>query len=236
MALINCPECKKQVSEQARNCPNCGYPFRRGETVALKKSQNKSSRLAWVILIFFAFWVIGMCSSDSDETAPAESKSKAEQLNKPEADPTPKQGVIFQSAAVFRQTFNTQSKKLNFDYRLERFKVTEGEVQNTFTIKLAHELMLLGVVSKRNSGVKEVMLIMGAGASAVDFLGLVAVLIASAEPNLSADERGKVLDDLGVFNSTSEELQDFNKSIQRNGIKYGFMANDVTGISFWISK
>lgn len=26
MALINCPECGKQISDKAANCPNCGYP------------------------------------------------------------------------------------------------------------------------------------------------------------------------------------------------------------------
>ena len=25
MALINCPECGKQVSDQAQSCPECGY-------------------------------------------------------------------------------------------------------------------------------------------------------------------------------------------------------------------
>lgn len=27
MALITCPECGKQISERATNCPNCGYPL-----------------------------------------------------------------------------------------------------------------------------------------------------------------------------------------------------------------
>lgn len=27
MALINCPECNKQVSDKASSCPNCGYPI-----------------------------------------------------------------------------------------------------------------------------------------------------------------------------------------------------------------
>jgi len=28
MALINCPECEREVSEQASACPHCGYPIR----------------------------------------------------------------------------------------------------------------------------------------------------------------------------------------------------------------
>lgn len=27
MALINCPECNKEISDKANNCPNCGYPI-----------------------------------------------------------------------------------------------------------------------------------------------------------------------------------------------------------------
>ena len=27
MALINCPDCKRQVSDQAQACPNCGHPI-----------------------------------------------------------------------------------------------------------------------------------------------------------------------------------------------------------------
>ena len=29
MALINCPECGKEVSDQAISCPNCGYVFKK---------------------------------------------------------------------------------------------------------------------------------------------------------------------------------------------------------------
>lgn len=27
MALIKCPECNKEISDKAVNCPNCGYPI-----------------------------------------------------------------------------------------------------------------------------------------------------------------------------------------------------------------
>ena len=27
MALINCPECKREISDTARSCPHCGYSF-----------------------------------------------------------------------------------------------------------------------------------------------------------------------------------------------------------------
>lgn len=29
MALINCPECGKEISDQAETCPNCGIALKR---------------------------------------------------------------------------------------------------------------------------------------------------------------------------------------------------------------
>lgn len=37
MALINCPECNKQISDTIKSCPNCGYE--------LKKRKKKSNGL-----------------------------------------------------------------------------------------------------------------------------------------------------------------------------------------------
>ncbi len=35
MALINCPECKKEISDRATSCPNCGFPLQE-ESVSTK--------------------------------------------------------------------------------------------------------------------------------------------------------------------------------------------------------
>lgn len=33
MAIINCPECGKEISDKAKSCPHCGYPIESKETV-----------------------------------------------------------------------------------------------------------------------------------------------------------------------------------------------------------
>ena len=38
MALIECPECKKEISDKAKECPHCGYPLVKKEE---KKKQTK---------------------------------------------------------------------------------------------------------------------------------------------------------------------------------------------------
>ena len=39
IALINCPECGKEISEKAKSCPNCGCPI---DTSEPEKADNTS--------------------------------------------------------------------------------------------------------------------------------------------------------------------------------------------------
>ena len=41
MALINCPECGKQVSDRAASCPDCGCPISATPTVAPQADASK---------------------------------------------------------------------------------------------------------------------------------------------------------------------------------------------------
>lgn len=61
MALINCPECGKEISDMAKNCPNCGY--------CLSKREIKNNRICFIlgiisfligVLFIFvnAFWIL----------------------------------------------------------------------------------------------------------------------------------------------------------------------------------
>jgi len=48
MALINCPECKREASDKVSNCPHCGYPFR--------KSKNY---IKTIIILIISLIIIG---------------------------------------------------------------------------------------------------------------------------------------------------------------------------------
>lgn len=52
MALINCPECGKEISDEAKTCPNCGKPLRKPKE---KKKINKKA-----VIIISAIIVIGI--------------------------------------------------------------------------------------------------------------------------------------------------------------------------------
>jgi|InofroStandDraft_1065614.scaffolds.fasta_scaffold91308_2 hypothetical protein len=40
MALINCPECGKEISDQAETCPNCGIALKKKEDQAININMN----------------------------------------------------------------------------------------------------------------------------------------------------------------------------------------------------
>ena len=46
MALINCPECKNEVSDKAEKCPKCAFPINPSIPItkeAIKEAGDKSS-------------------------------------------------------------------------------------------------------------------------------------------------------------------------------------------------
>lgn len=66
MALINCPECGKEISNKAASCPHCGYPLLSEDASRLEEARRKDKqfliRIGGLLLIgiaailAFAFW------------------------------------------------------------------------------------------------------------------------------------------------------------------------------------
>ena len=70
MALIQCPECGKEVSDQSDKCLNCGFPLKKtGKPAESTGRKNKTGRSKVVIVLnaglgFFALlFFIGVISS-----------------------------------------------------------------------------------------------------------------------------------------------------------------------------
>ena len=62
MALIKCPECKKKISDQCENCPNCGYPIKANittvEAEAFEKPNSSKDNIAKSVLKKWWFWTV----------------------------------------------------------------------------------------------------------------------------------------------------------------------------------
>lgn len=95
MALINCPECGKEISDKAGNCPNCGCPIQpeqetvkdnRGERwsseqsskTETKKNQDKSKKkggclkvLLIVVAICMVLEIISSIGGNDEEDSPS---------------------------------------------------------------------------------------------------------------------------------------------------------------------
>lgn len=65
MSLINCNECGRQVSTQAKNCPNCGAPIVTSENIKIEhyieqKPAKPKDNLVWAILSTFCCTPFGV--------------------------------------------------------------------------------------------------------------------------------------------------------------------------------
>lgn len=58
MALINCPECNKEISDKAIACPNCGAPLRNNGVDLKHRLPNTSFKLKYIAMALFAFVIL----------------------------------------------------------------------------------------------------------------------------------------------------------------------------------
>ena len=71
MALVNCPDCGREISTSAKACPNCGRPMNKnvdGSVVTIQKTSKKIKAqgcLGAVIMI------LGFVCASASESVPA---------------------------------------------------------------------------------------------------------------------------------------------------------------------
>lgn len=72
MALISCNECGKQISDEAKSCPNCGYSNQINYLEDIALDENKSNHFSWYVYVFVALLVIfiaSKCESSADDNS-----------------------------------------------------------------------------------------------------------------------------------------------------------------------
>ncbi|HHF3512976.1 TPA: zinc ribbon domain-containing protein [Haemophilus influenzae] len=68
MSLTRCPECRKKISENAENCPNCGFSFKQKDLEIYKQRlearrlhneevNRKSTKLHIIWFCIFAIFI-----------------------------------------------------------------------------------------------------------------------------------------------------------------------------------
>ena len=79
MALIKCPECSKEISDQSKSCPHCGY---RLNSMSAEEKGNIKRVIFWIIGIIVAIILIVVvydaCTTSTDELKDNLKKSQQE--------------------------------------------------------------------------------------------------------------------------------------------------------------
>lgn len=65
MALITCPECKKEISDSVDSCPHCGYVINEKKVKPKKKKGCFTWILVFIVLLLAFFYYYGKNSSSS---------------------------------------------------------------------------------------------------------------------------------------------------------------------------
>lgn len=128
MALINCPECSKQISDQSTTCPHCGYPIqaRKVDTwstqQAPKEPEKKKAKSygcgTFVLLIVICFIVYQFVSSYSDY------KERIPTPSAPSSEKTTQSIDLETKASTMLNTYEQNEVRADAIYKGKVLKVT----------------------------------------------------------------------------------------------------------------
>lgn len=133
MALINCPECKKEVSDQSNSCPNCGFPIK-SKSVATspvfttsppplvnnpdnskKKESKKGNFIINAVAIIFGSWLVYTFITYGTSSSSSENKTAISQETTIDIETT---------ASKMINTYEANEVKADAIYKDKVIKVT----------------------------------------------------------------------------------------------------------------
>lgn len=192
---------------------------------------------------FIAFAIAGalLPASETPAAAAPETTAKSEHpagappAKAPEAKPVKNLGM---TPEEFRKAFNGIVVQIDAGYKLAKFDIEKGDVNDTFNRSLGRNVGLMGSVSKQDGKLKELMLIIaGGGEKTEDMLRPVVMILSASQalnPLVDKGENSKV-----VMDMTKQALAniDTGKPIERTvgQLQYTASASQLTGLMFAIS-
>lgn len=160
MAMMTCPECGKQISDQAVSCPNCGYvlskrPKRQAEDSYLQSNRTVrivTGSLAVLLLclvtaVSFYNWglSVGKKNSFVESSSDSLSESLAESLNGDSqqlssSSAATHSGVQQSQSAAVGSGASQPAQESSIEIISERFHTYQGLGTTTYTVYLAEIL------------------------------------------------------------------------------------------------
>lgn len=143
-------------------------------------------------------------------------------------------GTLGMTPEEFRVAWNEAADEFDFsELRISAVSVEEGEVQDVFQHEFSPRLFLQGSVNKADGSLREV-LIIGSSPEMADNLTMLAswgILIAATNPDLPPEQRGEILNELGL-GQEGVDFSDHQATTVRNNVEYMLQSSDVLGFFF----
>lgn len=125
MALINCPECKKEISDQSVNCFSCGYPIReklaphsilQSSNVKAEKSSSFIGVITKILILIIGSFLVYKCVSP-DEYKGSVTQTKSTSLS-------PENVEIETTASKMLATYEENETRGDAIYKGKVIKIT----------------------------------------------------------------------------------------------------------------
>lgn len=200
------------------------------------KKETTMGCLTLIILVVIIGLIIHGCSS-SDNTDKSSEKSTIETTSNTSIENKSPDSLGL-TPEEFRDRFNTAAKELDTNFYIDNINIQSGSAQDVFQQMLTSNLGLTGSVNKNDGTVRDVM-IMGQGdgtiASGMDIIMAMGILMMTVSPELNADERGRILKELGMIGDNID-LTNVDKSTIRNNKKYWVNCSKDIGVMFGVQN
>jgi len=140
MALINCPECQKQVSELAQTCPHCGFRLRNNDNSQKPKKVNGCLAILIIAAVLIsAIFLIGLFNNDSTDNVNTPNKFLAYEY----AEQFVKKGLKSPSTAKFPSYSEKEGQITDLgggEYRINSWVDSQNsfgaEIRTSFSCKI----------------------------------------------------------------------------------------------------
>lgn len=140
------------------------------------------------------------------------------------------------SLEEFRDNFDNAADEFDLPFRINRVaEVEEGAVNNSVKLITASEYVNSFAALSRDNEILSITLIGsgdGSDDSGFEILAAIGATIAATQPELSPDERGEILRDLGII-SDGELPEEMTSAVSGEYI-YSFEYNDLAGVMFFV--
>jgi hypothetical protein len=118
MALINCSECGKEISDQAVACPSCAYPLQPQHEEPKPVPQKRRSLLPGPLLVLFFLSIITLARQEKDHKSPVSSQ----------AAPSSSATTSTANSAIQSETWRTDLSIVKTRWSISEFSVATWQL------------------------------------------------------------------------------------------------------------